>query len=306
MPILTVRHLTRYRYRNPVAFGEHRMMMRPQEAFDQRLLSYDLHIAPQPCTLREVGDAFGNCITLAAFNRKWPVLEVESRFTMDHRPAFFADRRGGLITGPMATPPFAYDAEEAPDLARCIVGSGDQTVAAFAMRFVSPVGPTPLLHALAEMTGAIRADFTYGRRLTGAAQSAAETLAKRTGACRDFAVLMMDAARSLGLAARFVSGYVVSGTLKSSGAPRLGGGHTHAWLQVYLPELGWVDFDPTNGIVGSQGLIRVATVRDPAQANVLSGEYDGEDGDFLGMDVEVDVVEVSPADVTEPNVRVAA
>ena len=306
MPNLTVRHLTRYRYRNPVAFGEHRMMMRPQEAFDQRLVGYHLHVAPQPVSLRDVGDAFGNCITLASFSGKARVFEVESRFTVDHRPAFFADRRGGLVTGPLAVPPFAYSPDEAPDLARCVAGSGDSDVAAFARRFLSPVGPTALLHALAEMTGAIRADFTYGRRLSGPAQSGAETLARRTGACRDFAVLMMDAARSLGLAARFVSGYVVSGTLKSSGAPRLGGGHTHAWLQVYLPELGWVDFDPTNGIVGSQGLIRVATVRDPAQANVLSGDFDGEAGDFLGMDVEVDVVEISPTDAAEPNVRVAA
>lgn len=305
MPIITVRHLTRYRYRKPVAFGEHRMMLRPQESVDQRLIDYDLYIAPQPATQRTVQDAFGNAVTFATFQRKAKTFEVEARFTIDHRPMSLADRRGGLITGPMATPPFAYDAEEAEDLALLCRASGSLAVSAFASKFVSPVGPTPLLHALAEMTGAIRADFTYQSRLTGAAQTAEQTLFLRSGACRDFAVLMMDAARSLGLAARFVSGYVLS-TPKADGSPRLGGGHTHAWVQVYLPELGWVDFDPTNGIVGSQGLIRAMVTRTPHQANVLSGEFDGDAGDYLGMQVEVDVAEAAAPQMTEPKVKVAA
>ena len=305
MPILTVRHLTRYRYRKPVAFGEHRMTLRPQESFDQRLLDYDLYIAPQPATQRQVQDAFGNIVTLATFTRKAKVFEVEARFTVEHRPVSLADRRGGLITGPMAKPPFVYDPEEADDLALLVKDSGSLAVSAFAQRFLSPTGPTPLLHALAEMTGAIRADFTYQSRLSGAAQDAEQTLFLRSGACRDFAVLMMDAARSMGLAARYVSGYVVS-SAKIDGSPRLGGGHTHAWVQIYLPELGWVDFDPTNGIVGSQGLIRAAVVRAPRQANVLSGDYDGDAGDYLGMDVEVDVAEAPAAVAAEPNVRVAA
>lgn len=305
MPILTVRHLTRYRYRNPVVFGEHRMMLRPQEGFDQRLLAYELHVAPYASSLRTVQDAFGNAVAVARFARRAKALEVEARFTIDHRPLSLADRRGGLIPGPMAPVPFRYPEEEAADLALYARGSGALAVSAFAERFLSPSGPTPLLHALAEMTGAIRAEFTYQRRLDGAPQSAEQTLFLRSGACRDFAVLMMDAARALGLAARFVSGYVLC-TPKADGSKRLGGGHTHAWVQIYLPELGWIDFDPTNGIVGAQGLIRVAAVRDPRQACVLNGAFDGEADDFLGMEVEVDVLEAPVHQSTEPKVKVAA
>ena len=305
MPILSVRHLTRYRYRKPVAFGEHRMMLRPQEGFDQRLLAYDLDVSPTPSTLRHIQDAFGNGVTLATFGRKARALEVEVRFTVDHRPASLADRRGGLLSGPISTVPFAYDVEEADDLAPYVENAATLAVSSFARRFLAPSGPTAMLHALAEMTGAIRADFTYQRRLAGAPQSGEQTLFLRSGACRDFAVLMIEAARSLGLAARFVSGYLQS-LPKADGSARLGGGFTHAWVQVYLTGLGWVDFDPTNGIVGSQGLIRSAVVRDSRQANVLSGEFDGDAGDYLGMDVEVDVLETSAQDAAEPKVRVAA
>ena len=105
-------------------------------------------------------------------------------------------------------------------------------------------------------------------------------------------MLMMEAVRSLGLAARFVSGYLhVPHNPRPDEAERQGGGNTHAWLQVYLPGAGWVEFDPTNGIVGSRGLIRVATVRDPAMAVPLSGSWTGSPGDCLGMDVSVRVTD---------------
>ena len=305
MPILTVRHLTRYRYRTPVGFGEHSMMLRPQEGFDQRLVDYDLRIGSRPATVRDTIDPFGNCLTLATFTRRAATFEAEARFTLDHRPTVLADERGDFTVDPAVSLPFAYDAEIAEDL-RAYAQPGEDAlrgeVAAFARRFTAPAGPTRVLNAFAAMTKAIRAEFTYTRRLYGPAQSATQTLAVRSGVCRDFAVLMMEAARSLGFAARFVSGYIVCSSGKEPKA-NIGGGHTHAWVQIHLPELGWVDFDPTNGLIGAQGLIRVAVVRHPSQACVLSGEYDGEPDDCLGMDVEVEVLE--RADV-EPNVRVAA
>lgn len=305
MTILTVRHLTRYRYRKPVAFGEHAMMLRPLESFDQRLIDYERRVGPQPALVRDTLDAFGNCLTLATFTRKARALEVEATFTVDHRPAALTDRWGAFLIDPVVAVPCVYGEEIADDL-RGYAQPAEEAlrgeVAAFARRFTAPVGPTRALSAFAAMTKAIRAEFSYGRRLSGGAQTAAQTLAVRTGACRDFAVLMMEAARSLGFAARFVSGYVVCGSPKD-GKPRLGGGHTHAWLQIFLPDLGWVDFDPTNGLIGAQGLIRAAVVRHPRQACVLSGEYDGDPDDCLGMDVEVEVFE---SRATEPNVRVAA
>jgi transglutaminase-like putative cysteine protease len=96
-------------------------------------------------------------------------------------------------------------------------------------------------------------------------------------------MLMIDAARSLGMAARFVSGYL------HIPDDQTGGGNTHAWAQVYLPGPGWVDFDPCSGIVGNRDLIRVAVVRDPRQAIPLHGTYMGSPSDYIGMQVEVAV-----------------
>lgn len=107
---------------------------------------------------------------------------------------------------------------------------------------------------------------------------------------------VLDAVRSLGLAARFVSGYIYSGSAK---AGRTGGGHTHAWARVYLPDCGWVDFDPTNGIVGNLDLIRVAVVADPRLALPLYGSWDGEAKDYLGMDVSVDLTVEADVAATE-------
>jgi transglutaminase-like putative cysteine protease len=98
---------------------------------------------------------------------------------------------------------------------------------------------------------------------------------------------MMESVRSLGLAARFVTGYVY--VPDRDGSPTRGGGSTHAWCQVYLPGSGWVEFDPTNGIVGNRDLIRVAVTRDPAQAVPLSGSYHGSAADFEDMVVQVNV-----------------
>ena len=101
-------------------------------------------------------------------------------------------------------------------------------------------------------------------------------------------MLMVAGARSLGLAARFVSGYVHCPD-PGAGTRRKGGGHTHAWAQVLVPQEGWVDFDPTSGGIGSDGLIRVAVTEDPSEALPIHGVYYGAGADYLGMDVEVDV-----------------
>ena len=125
------------------------------------------------------------------------------------------------------------------------------------------------------------------RRPESGTWNPATTLSLGRGSCRDLALLMMEAVRSLGFAARFVTGYIY--VPDRDGPARLGGGSTHAWCQVYLPGAGWVEFDPTNGIVGNADLIRVAVARDPGQAIPLSGTWYGEPGDDLGMSVEVQV-----------------
>src|SRR5207253_11524604 len=175
-----------------------------------------------------------------------------------------------------------------------------------AQRFLRAHGKTRASTVMVEMVEAIRGEFAYALRLRGAPQSPAETIKRRQGSCRDFAVLMMEAARSLGLAAQFVTGYVYSTvpTTGRRGGGRTGGGHTHAWARVYLPGCGWVDFDPTNGIVGNVDLIRVAMVADPKLALPLYGAWDGEADDFLSMDVAVDI-SVEPEAQRIQHLRVA-
>jgi transglutaminase-like putative cysteine protease len=266
------------------------MMFRPLESYDQRVLSASLTISPDPSRLCFIHDVFGNCVGLARFAGRTRELVFESQLTLDHRPApAFAGFDGETYTGPL---PFAYSPEDMPDLARSLERlhpdpAGE--VEHWARRFIRSDGRTTLPALLADMTQAIHSDFRYAKRLRGEAQTAAETLACRSGACRDFALLMMEAARSLGLAAQFVSGYIYTPTLHAGPLTRLGGGHTHAWARIYLPACGWVEFDPTNGIVGNADLVRVAIARDPRQALPLSGSWFGDSTDFLGMDVEVDV-----------------
>ena len=289
MPILSIRHLTRYRYRKPVALGEHRMMFRPRESYDQRLLSYDLTIGPEPEALRYVQDVFGNCVGVAAFRGRASTLTFDSFVRLDHTPMpAFADIDGEIevYTGAM---PFAYSAEDLPDLLQSMTRQHPDpggVVDAWARRFVRSSGATPLQSLLSEMTQAIYADFKYKTRLEHGAQTPLQTLERRSGSCRDYAVLMIEAVRSLGLAARFVSGYVYSASPRSG---RTGAGHTHAWVRVFLPSCGWVEFDPTNGIVGNADLVRVAIARDPRQAVPLHGTWAGLPADDLGMDVEVEV-----------------
>ncbi len=291
MPILSIRHLTRYRYREPVALGEHRMMFRPRESYDQRLISCDLTISPTPARLHSVQDVFGNCVGVAGFVGRARELVFDSAVRLEHTPlpAFAGlDGEVEVYTGAM---PFAYAPEDLPDLLSSMerqYPDSQGEVDRWARGFVR-AGRTPLQALLAEMTQAIHADFRYAKRLEKGAQTPVETLALKSGSCRDYAILMIEAVRSLGLAARFVSGYVYSPAVEWARGGRVGGGHTHAWVRVYLPACGWVEFDPTNGIVGNADLVRVAIARDPRQAVPLHGTWFGKPGAYLGMDVEVDV-----------------
>jgi transglutaminase-like putative cysteine protease len=192
-----------------------------------------------------------------------------------------------------------------PDLLRSIErGHHDphRVVDDWARGFLKSDCATDTLALLTEMTSTIKREFTYVPRHAKGTQTPIETLDLRQGTCRDFAVLMIEAARSLGLAARFVSGYVYN-PLSEKGPPRterrVGGGNTHAWVRIFLPGSGWVEFDPTNGIVGNRGLVRVAIARDPYQAIPLSGQWSGMPGSFVDMKVEVDVRLDSAEPVTD-------
>jgi len=287
MTLLSVRHVTTYRYSAPVAFGEHRIMFRPRESFDQRLLDLNLKIEPSPSDFYWSHDAFSNCVAIAHFDRRSRELRFESTMTLEHTPSNAPDFR---IRDDAKCYPFSYDAEELRDLSSCIeprYGDRGGAVERWARNFLRHGAPTPTGELLKTMTYAIKDGFAYLRRAEPGAWAPSETLEHGRGSCRDFALLMIEAVRRLGLAARFVSGYIY--VPDRDAATRLGGGSTHAWCQVYVPGAGWIDFDPTNGIVGNCDLIRVAVARDPSQATPLSGVWYGDPQAAIGMEVEVQV-----------------
>jgi transglutaminase-like putative cysteine protease len=137
------------------------------------------------------------------------------------------------------------------------------------------------------MTQAIHRTFKHVPRHDKGIPDPVQTLLLRSGSCRDFAVLMMAALRSLGFATRFVSGYL---HLADDGDGLITGGNTHAWVQVYVPGPGWVDFDPSSGRVGNQDLVRVAVVQEPREAIPLQGTWIGAASDHLAMKVAVQVI----------------
>jgi transglutaminase-like putative cysteine protease len=291
MPVLTVHHVTTYRYRQAVSFGEHRMMFRPRDSYDQRLIEARLEITPQPASLRWVHDVFGNCVAIARFAGRARELRFDSTIRLDHS---FDTALDFQLEEYARSYPFTYGAEEMPDLLRSIERNAPDPaheVDRWARQFVRRDGPTGTRDLLTAITFAIKQGFTYVAREEQGVQEPIRTLKSRSGSCRDFAMLMIEAVRSLGLAARFVSGYLYS----PAGEGRVGGGATHAWVQVYLPGAGWIEFDPTNGIVGNRDLIRVAVARDPRQAVPLSGTWTGFPADCLGMTVEVVVTASQPA-----------
>ncbi len=214
-------------------------------------------------------------------------LSIVSTLDLTHHPVGAAAPAYSLEPGAELFP-FSYASAEIPDLARLAERQQpdpDGRVDAWARRFVSGAGETHTLKMIEAMTHAIKADFRYGARHEEGTQTAADTIALGSGTCRDFAVLMMEALRSFGLAARFVTGYLyddVTGTAR-------GGGSTHAWCSVYLPGAGWVEYDPTNGLVAGANLIRVGATRTAAQAIPISGGYIGSAADPTGMDVDVTV-----------------
>lgn len=277
------------------------MLFRPRDSQDQRLLGTELVITPQPATLHWLHDVFGNCVTLARFSNRAQTLRFESTLRVDHTGVV---PNAALLHDHARRFPFSYDTDEMPDLVRSIerqMPDPGHVVDRWASSFLAHDRPAGTLELLADMTRGIHHRFTYKARHESGIQDPRTTLRLETGTCRDFAFLMMEAVRSMGLAARFVSGYLyVPARSDSDEAERRGGGNTHAWMQVYLPGCGWVEFDPTNGIVGSRGLIRVAAVRDPSMAVPLSGSWSGAPGDCLGMDVSVHVT----AETASPPVTV--
>jgi transglutaminase-like putative cysteine protease len=289
MAFLNVHHTTTYRYRVPVTLGEHRMMFRPRESHDLRLVRTNLLITPEPTSLRWLHDPFDNSVAVATFEGTASELCFESILMLEH---FENSMPEYPLEESARTYPFRYSDEDFPHLETALaLRYPGESVSQWALQFLDPAEHSGTMKMLTAMNRGIQEQFVYARRTEKGVQSPAETLQNGRGSCRDFAVLMIEAVRSLGIASRFVSGYIF--TPDNQVDHQAGGGATHAWMQAYLPGAGWIDFDPTNGIVGNRNLIRVAVAWTPENVLPLWGTYTGTRSAFLAMDVAVSVTETT-------------
>ncbi len=286
MKLLTVRHATIYRYSAPVTFGQHRLMLRPRDSHDLRLVGAELSLSP-PGKLRWLHDVFGNSVALVDFHEPAAELRIVSELTIER----YALARLDFPIAPEAESyPFMHSADDRSDLGRLRerhYPDARGVVDEWARQFILET-PTNTFNLLATMNAAIRGSFAYRMREEEGTQAPVETIERKSGTCRDYALLLIEAARSLGFGARFVSGYLYDPSLDGGEAVQ-GAGATHAWAEIYLPGAGWVEFDPTNGLIAGENLIRVAVTRDPAQAVPIGGTFAGEGVTHLGMDVDVTV-----------------
>ena len=289
MPIrYDITHTTVYSYRQPVRFGEHRVMFRPRDSHDLRVLATDLHVSPK-ADVRLIQDPHSNSVALVQPRLDAAELKIVCNFAIEHASTNNLE----LPLAPSAELfPFAYSVDERFDLEHYLrpddIG-GELT--AWARQFIRTDGPTGTRDLLVTMNQHIREHFHYAARDEEGTQEPNVTLEIGSGSCRDFALLMMEAGRRLGIATRFVSGYLYDPTLDggTGDGETHGAGFTHAWLQAYLPGAGWLPFDPTNNLLGGSQLIRVGVARHPSQAAPISGSWFGESDDYLGMSVNVAV-----------------
>jgi transglutaminase-like putative cysteine protease len=292
--LLAVSHTTRYRYAAPVMLGPHRLMLRPRDSHDMRLISASLTLSP-PGRLRWVYDVFSNSIAIAEFTAPVTELVIRSDLMVER---FGADRPARDVAAEIAPAardwPFAYSDDDRADLGAMLTpqyADPEGRLRAWAQGFVAG-NPTPTLGLLRDINASIQKGFLYRAREEAGTQTPLETLALGAGTCRDFAVLMIETCRAMGFGARLTSGYLHM----PEGAGGQGAGSTHAWCEIHLPGPGWIAFDPTNGLMGGRDLIRVATVRDIRQAAPVAGSYTGRPADFLGMEVSVRVTPVPTGD----------
>ncbi len=289
MVALRIQHSTTYRYRLPVGLGPHRLMLRPRESRDIRLITSELNVEPH-ATVTWAHDVFGNAVATASFQGMADTLSIKSTMDLELHalPWPIFDVAASAISFP-----FRYADEEWTDLGALATQQyADPTrqLRTWAQGFVRS-NPTDTLSLLKDLSTGVSAWISYQSREDEGTQTPVQTLDRRWGSCRDFAVLFAEAARSLGFGARIVSGYLFNpdaGALGSSGS-----GSTHAWTEVYVPGAGWITFDPTHRSVGGFNLIPVAVARDIAQVMPVAGSFVGMTDAFIAMTVEVSVTAFS-------------
>lgn len=283
--MLTIRHRTSYHYRQAVQLGPHRLMLRPREGHDVKLVSFDLDITPD-ASISWTRDVAGNAIATATVPIMTDSLIVESRSVLAVSavawPVFD-------IAASAINYPFRYSEDDWTDLGSLTVmqyPDEAHRLRDWTRGFVAG-NPTDTLTLLKDLTIGVGNGIFYQAREDEGTQSPVETLNRGWGSCRDFAVLFVEAARSLGFGARIVSGYLDSRKENLVGQNMTGA--THAWAELFVPGAGWITFDPTNRSVGGFNLVPVATGRDIYQIAPVSGSYAGPTNMLDHMSVEVEL-----------------
>lgn len=286
-PVITLRisHRTTYRYRQAVGLGPHRLMLRPRESRDLRLISSEIVVSPA-ATITWAHDVSGNALATASFQGLADTLVIDSLAEVQLKavvwPVFD-------IAASAISYPFSYADDDWIDLGALTqprYDDADGRLRAWARAFVRGER-TDTLSLLKDLNAGISAWVSYQGREDEGTQTPLQTLDRGWGSCRDFAVLFIEAARCLGFGARIVSGYLHNPDQASLGDA--GAGSTHAWAEVFVPGAGWITFDPTNRSVGGSNLIPVAVARDIHQAMPVSGSFVGGGDAFDSLLVEVRV-----------------
>ena len=283
MIALKIHHTTTYRYHQSVALGPHRLMLRPRESRDLQLISSKVMVTPTP-VITWAHDVFGNAIATATFQSMTNHLVIDSvtELQLDAIAWPIFDIAPSAISYP-----FQYSDDDWTDLGALTVQQYPDPAGRlrdWARAFVRS-NPTDTLALLKDLSVGVSGSIRYQSREDMGTQSPTQTLDRGWGSCRDFAVLFIEAARSLGFGARIVSGYLYNPDRNSVGTT--GAGSTHAWGEVYVPGAGWITFDPTNRGVGGFNLIPVAVARDIRQAIPVAGSFVGMTDAFQAMSVEV-------------------
>ena len=260
-------------------------MLRPRESHELRLVSSEINTWP-PATLTWAQDVFGNAIATANFTTGSDSLVIESAVTLELTSAAWPVFP---IAASAISYPFSYSEEERTDLGALLRPQYPDATGrlwAWAADFVRG-NATDTLALLKDLNNGISATASYQAREDEGTQTPTRTLDLGRGCCRDFAVLFVEAARSLRFGARIVSGYIFNPANPS------GEGTTHAWAEVFVPGAGWITFDPTNRQTGGFNLIPVAVARDLGQAMPVSGSFTGASDDRLALSVSVRVTELN-------------
>ena len=279
---LKILHRTYYNFSAPVLLQPHRLLLRPREGPALHIESSSLELSPA-AQLRWLRDAYDNSVAIATFAAPASQLAITSECVVqqfDETPLDF------LVADDAVDYPFSYDADTREVLLPYLRATAleQPTVDAWVRRYWQRGQPVQTYGLLSSLCTGIQQSLAYQAREQPGVQSPSETLARGMGSCRDFATLFMEAARHLGLAARFVSGYLH--------APADDGrsGATHAWAEVYLPGAGWKGFDPTNGEIAGSRHIAVAVARRPEVVSPVTGAFFGAPGAVLSVGVWVSEV----------------